>query len=62
MINIDKNIEDADWTKRTWDLHNVKTKTQLLRLLKLFDISLDHFKTLPIYKHNKQRIENLLNE
>lgn len=45
MINIDANIEDADWLKRTWDLPPYKSA----EFLELFS-DLVKFRKLPVYK------------
>ena len=54
-INIDANIENADWTKKTWDLPT--NKEDFLKHLKTSKLSLEDFKKLPVYKHNLDKIK-----
>ena len=56
-INIDKNLLNADWTKQTWDLLDISSKEDLLEYLERKNISVEHFKELPIYKFNNEKIE-----
>jgi hypothetical protein len=51
IINIDENIENADWSKRSWDLPEYKSE-EFYRLLKFMNMSLEQFKKLPVYKWN----------
>ena len=51
-INIDADIENADWTKTTPDLQ-VRTKAELLTFLKDTGTDWAHFQTLPVYLLNK---------
>lgn len=46
MINLDENIENADWLKMTWDLPPYKSEefNQIVT-------DLDKFRKLPAYKH-----------
>lgn len=50
MINIDANLNNADWTKHSWDLPPYKSK-EFMDFLKFADWTLEEFKHLPIYKH-----------
>lgn len=47
IINIDENLENADWTKRTWDLP-YKSEEELKA--GLGEDRYEHFKKLPAYK------------
>ncbi len=49
-VNIDANINNADWTKRTWDLPPYKSE-EFLGFLKFTDMTLEQFKILPVYRH-----------
>lgn len=49
LVNIDANLEDADWTKKTWDLPKYGSKA-FFRFLKRQGMTLEHFKKLPAYK------------
>jgi len=51
VFNIDANLENADWTKRTWDLPEYKSY-EFYRLLKSMNMTLEQFKKLPVYKWN----------
>jgi len=51
VINIDENLENADWSKRSWDLPEYKSE-EFYRLLKFMNMSLEQFKKLPVYKWN----------
>ena len=51
ILNIDANIENADWTKQTWDLPKYKSK-EFMDWLKSSGMTLEHFRTLPVYKIN----------
>ena len=51
VFNIDANLENADWTKRTWDLPEYKSD-EFYRLLKSMNMTLGQFKKLPVYKWN----------
>jgi len=51
MINIDEILNNADWTKRTWDLPKYKSK-EFMKLLKFNKMTLEHFRTLSVYKWN----------
>ncbi len=45
---LDATPEDADWTKQTWDLPPYKSK----EFFEVFPYwQLDHFRTMPVYKH-----------
>jgi hypothetical protein len=55
VLNIDADLDNADWTKgEVWDLPPYKSK-EFYDLLKFMGMSLAQFKKLPVYKRN---IEN----
>jgi len=56
MYNIDANLEDADWTKRTWDLPKFGSD-EFNQFLKDSNQTLEQFKKLPIYKWAVKRGE-----
>ncbi len=58
-INVDANLRNADWTKRTWDLLDVKSKEDLLRYLKSKGMTMNDFKKLPVYQFNKDKLDFL---
>ena len=49
MINLDADVDSADWTKQSWDLPPYLSKEFFHVMGPDFDLA--HFKTLPIYKH-----------
>jgi len=51
ILNIDANIENADWTKQTWDLPKYKSK-EFMDWLKSSGMTLTQFRKLPVYKIN----------
>jgi len=51
IINIDANLENADWSKKTWDLPEYKSD-EFFQLLKSMNMTLEQFKKLPVYKWN----------
>lgn len=51
VINIDENLENADWSKKYWDLPEYKSE-EFYQLLKFMNMSLEQFKKLPVYKWN----------
>lgn len=46
MINIDEDIENADWLKKTWDLPPYKSKEFNALVTDLIS-----FRKLPVYKY-----------
>lgn len=54
MIFPDKELHNADWTKRTWDLSQIKSKRLLLQYLSRHNYDLEDFKKLPIYQYALQ--------
>jgi len=51
VLNIDAILENADWTKMTWDLPKYKSK-KFMDWLKASGMTLTQFKKLPVYKWN----------
>ena len=49
MLNIDAQLHNADWTKQSWDLPPYKSE-EFMEKLDNMDMSLEHFKTLPVYE------------
>jgi len=49
VLNIDAALENADWTKTTWDLPKYKSK-KFMDWLKFSGMTLTQFKKLPVYK------------
>jgi hypothetical protein len=54
--NIDARLENADWTKGTWDMPDVDTVEKLRARLKAQGMSVPHFKTLPVFQRNKDKL------
>lgn len=49
ILNIDANIENADWPKRTWNLPAYKSEEFYIELV-LEHMTLAQFRKLPVYK------------
>ena len=56
IINIDLQIEDADWTKGTWDLPPFGSD-EFNDFLRATGKTLEDFKKLPVYKWAVERGE-----
>ena len=57
-MNIDAELSDADWTKKTWDLPKFGS-IEFNKFLKDTGQTLEEFKKLPVYKwylKNKKRL------
>lgn len=52
-LNIDAILENADWTKQTWDLPPIDSQ-EFKDLLKSWGITMDEFKKLPAYKLSRK--------
>jgi len=50
-LNIDANPDNADWTKKSWDLPKYKSK-EFMEWLKFTGMTLEEFRKLPVYKWN----------
>lgn len=48
-VNIDANLDNADWPKRTWDLP-FQTEAQLQIWLDAKGMTLEQFSQLPVYQ------------
>jgi hypothetical protein len=51
-FNIDADIRNADWTKRSWDLVGIDSVEKLKDYLNAAGMSVEQFKKLPIYLFN----------
>ncbi len=49
-VNLDAKLENADWTKGSWDL-GITTREELYAYLRGRGLSLAAFKRLPVYRH-----------
>ena len=54
MIHPDDNIQNADWTKKTFDLIGLERKEDLVEWLKRTGTSFEDFKKLPVYQAWKE--------
>lgn len=54
-INLDEDPNNADWTKRTWDLPCNDIES-LRKFLKGMGMSAEHFKKLPVYRFNVDKL------
>ena len=50
MIRADAELENADWTKRTWDLPPYRSD-EFMAYLKATGRTLKAFKKTPVYRH-----------
>lgn len=50
ILYIDAQIHNADWSKQSWDLPPYKSK-EFMEQLEMTGMTLEHFKTLPVYKN-----------
>lgn len=55
--NIDSDLTNADWPKRTWDLLDITSVEQLREQLEVDGISVEAFKSTPTYQFNKDKID-----
>lgn len=55
MLQIDRDVHNADWTKQTWDLpfDNVE---DLREWLTSQEMSVEKFKALPVYYLNVEKL------
>lgn len=56
MINLDEDLENSDWVKRSWDLPPFGSD-EFNQFLESTGQTLEHFKTLPVYKWAVERGE-----
>jgi hypothetical protein len=54
VLYIDENPEDADWTKKSWDLPPYGSD-EFFNHLKFSGMTLEAFKKLPVYKWAVER-------
>lgn len=55
MLNIDAQTMNADWTKQSWDLP-CETLHELRVYLAETNTTVEHFKTLPVYILNVEKL------
>ncbi len=48
-IRVDANLHNADWIRQGWPFAPYKSK-EFMKMLERMEMTLEHFKTLPIYK------------
>jgi hypothetical protein len=51
IIDVDANLEDADWTKQTWDIPASDIE-ELREFLRAHRMTVREFKRKPVYKLN----------
>lgn len=51
VLALDTFPENSDWTKASWDIP-ARDETELLDYLSSFQMTLEHFRTLPVYAWN----------
>ena len=56
MLNIDAVVENADWTKQTWDLPQ-ENSDEFKALLKASGMTLAQFRKLPAAKGTKPKAQ-----
>ena len=56
MLYPDAKLSNADWTKKTWDLVDIQNIKSLREYLRKNKISIEHFKELPVYKFNVNKL------
>lgn len=56
IFNIDADVYNADWPKRTWDLLDIDSVEKLRAYLESRKISVESFKKLPIYIWNVEKL------
>jgi len=54
LIEPDRLVHNADWTKRRWDLPPYRSKA-FMRHLKAMRMSLEQFRRLPVYQFAVQQ-------
>jgi len=55
-VNIDADLENADWTKGSWDIPATSVE-ELRTWLKQQGMTVEQFKRLPVYRRNMKRLE-----
>lgn len=56
MYCIDSDLKNADWTKQSWSIP-ANSVDELKRFLRSQDMTVAHFKTLPVYRWNVEKLE-----
>ena len=57
-VEADRDLDNADWPKRTWDLPQwIDSAEQLRGFLAHSDVAVEDFKKLPVYRRNVNRID-----
>src|SRR5581483_9677618 len=54
----DRDLVNADWTKRSWDLTGIRSRHDLKRFLGEIGMTIDQFKELPVCRSSDRRIES----
>jgi hypothetical protein len=49
-LDIDSEVHNADWTKGAWDLPPYRSEA-FMTWLRAVAMTLDHFRTLPVYQN-----------
>ena len=55
-INLDADLFNADWSKRTWDFSHINSKMELISHLKMMGMSWAAFQRLPVFQMNVERL------
>lgn len=55
MLNLDADLRNADWTKRTWDL-GVNSAEELRAHLAQAGMTFAEFQRLPVYQFNVSKL------
>ena len=55
VLEVDRAIENADWTKQSWDL-GIDNVPDLLAFLESTGTTVEEFKQLPVYKLNVDKL------
>jgi hypothetical protein len=55
-MNIDAVPSNADWPKGAWDLIGIDSVESLRQYLERNGETVEHFKTLPVYKANVDKV------
>ncbi len=50
LVNLDEDIENADWVKQSWDLPDINSE-DFKKYLENEDTSMEDFKKLPVYRY-----------
>jgi hypothetical protein len=58
LINLDADLDNADWLKKTWDLPSIDSD-EFKEYLKSTGRTMDDIKHLPVYKNLKSKREKV---